>query len=110
MELLLFKKKALPLRKSNSFLFGHLCDYLKQSSVEPNGAFFARLLHCSESEVPEGLSLSDKAKRVKGVAKELYDGGFIMEAGALLISAQCFHTELATLNDSLAYVTDLFSK
>ncbi len=117
LELLLLKKKALTLRKANSSLYSHLCSHLKgsKSGIDtaggPNTVLFSRLLHCSEEEVTESLSLKDRAKRVKDVARQLYDGGFILEAGALLISAQpAFHPELATLNDSLAYATKMLSK
>jgi len=110
LELLLLNKKTLPLRECSSFLYTCLCSHLKQPTVTLNRLLFARLLKCSESDVPEQLHLGNKAQRVKNVAKELYDGGFIMEAGALLISAQSFHSELSTLNDSLAYVSKVFSK
>lgn len=56
------------------------------------------------------LLLNDKAGRVKGVAKQLYSGGFIVDASALLISSQSFHRELSTLNDALIYATKLFKE
>lgn len=90
-------------------MYSHLCHYLKDSSIKPpNMALFARLLSCPEDEVPERLGFRDRAERVKGVAKQLYSGGFVMEAGAILVSSQSFHSALSTLNDSLAYVTELF--
>ena len=114
LELLLYRKKALTLRKACSLLYSHLCSYLKGSistdTTGPSTVLFSRLMHCSEEEVVQCLSPSSKAEQVKTVAKELYDGGYILEAGALLVSAQSFHRELSTLNDSLAYTAKLFSK
>lgn len=112
MELLLYKKKALYLRKSASgFLYSRLCAHIKSSSsIAPNSAFFARLLRCPENEIAEMLLLNDRAGRIKDLAKQLYDGGFIMDASALLISSQTFHPELSTLNDALIYATKLFKR
>lgn len=110
MELLLYKKKALSLRRANSFLYSHICAHLKSStSLALDRSFYARLLHCSEGEIAERLLLDDKAGRVKGVARQLYDNGFVVDASALLISAQSFHRELSTLNNALAYAKSLFS-
>lgn len=111
MELLLYKKKALSLRRTtNVFLYSHFRAHVKSSSsITLDKAFYARFLRCSEGEVTERLLLDDKSGRVKSVAKQLYDGGFVMDAGALLISSQSFHRELSTLNDALAYATKLFS-
>ena len=109
--MLLHKKRFLPLRNSKSILYSHLCSYLQDSSEKhPDIPLFARLLRCPQEEVPERLSLRDGAERVRGMAKQLYDGGYVMEAGAILVSSQSFHSALSTLNDSLAYVTELFRK
>lgn len=110
MELLVYREKALVLRRQGSVLYPHLYKHLKDSHGDPDKALFARLLRCSDSEVVEGLGLQDRAKRVRGVAQQLYDGGFVMEAGSLLLASQSFHRELATLSDSLVYVKRLFSK
>lgn len=113
MELLLYKKKALFLRRTASgFLYNHMCAYIKSSSsssVTQDNTFFARLLHCPESEVAEMLLLNNKSRRVKGVAKQLYDGGFVIDSGALLIASQSFHQELSTLNDALSYTIKQFT-
>lgn len=109
--MLLYKKKFLPLRNSKSILYSHLCRYLQDSSEKhPDTSLFARLLHCPQGEVPQRLGLGDRAERVRGVAKQLHDSGYVMEAGAILVSSQSFHSALSTLNDSLAYVTELFRK
>lgn len=110
MELLLYRNTVVYLRTSGSFLCSHVYSYLREpSAAQPDKRFYARLLHCPENEVMERLLLTDRAQRVRGVARRLYDGGFIMDAGALLVSAQSFHRELATLNDVLVYATKLFS-
>ena len=111
LEMLLYKKKFLFLRDSKSVLYSRLCDYLQDGSEKhPDTPLFARLLHCPPEEVAERLGLRDRAERVRGVARQLYDSGHVMEAGAILVSSQSFHSALSTLNDSLAYVTELFKK
>ena len=110
LELLVYREKALFLRTVNSPLYHYLQEYLKDPHTEPpDRQLFARFLHCSESDVAERLFFHDKAKRLKNVAHQLYDGGFIMEAGTLVISAQSFHSEVSTLSDSLAFIKGLFS-
>ena len=109
--MLLHKGKFPSLRKNGSVLCAHLSQYLRDSSEkEPNLALFARLLHCPEDEVLDKLGFRDRAGRVKKVAQQLYDGGYVMEAGAILVSSQSFHSAVSTLSDSLAYVTAMFSK
>ena len=111
LELLLYKGKALPLRSSGSLLYAHLSHHLQDpSDPKPDLSLFARLLHCPEEQVPERLGFGDRAGRVKGMARQLYDGGFLMEAGAVLVSSQSFHSALSTLSDSLAYVTEVLRK
>jgi hypothetical protein len=112
MELLLCKRKALSLRQgtTNGFLYSHLCDHIKSPSmVAVDRPFFARALQCTEDEVTERLLLENRSGRVRSVAEQLYNGGFVMDAGTLLISSQSFHRELLTLNDALAYAKRLFS-
>ena len=96
---------------TGGFLYNHMCAYIKSPSspVALDNAFFARLLRCSEGEAAEVLQLADKSGRVKGVAKQLYDGGFLIDSGALLIASQSFHRELSTLNDALAYTIKQFT-
>ena len=43
------------------------------------------------------------------VAKQLRDGGLIMEAGSLVLSAQQFHPTLMALNNAVSFVGKLFS-
>ena len=110
MELLLYRNTIVHLRTSGSFLYSRVYSYLRSpSAAQPDKIFFARLFRCPENEVMERLLLTSKAQRVRGVARQLYDSGFVMDAGALLVSTQSFHRELTTLNDALAYATKLFS-
>lgn len=109
-ELLIHRKKTLALRSISHILYNHLYDYLKDHPHEvPNTELFAKFFCCSESDVASKLFFDDKARRVRGVARQLYDGGYVMEAGSLILHAQSFHQELLTLNDSIAYVKELFS-
>ena len=112
MELLVHKEKILHLKVTNSFLYNHVCAHLKSSSDDTvtRSPFLARALLCSEAELSEKLLLHDRAQRVKHIAKQLQDGGFPMDAAALLVSLQSFHRELSTLNDALTYATKLFFK
>ena len=111
MELLLYKKKVLQLRTSQHPLYRHLYEYVQDPSSGPaQRELFAKLLCCLDSEVDEKLCVLDRSKRVKEFAEQLYNGGFTVEAGALLVSAVGFHRELATVTDSLAYIKSLFSK
>ena len=110
MELLLHKKKAVELRTSGHPLYGHLHSYVQTASKGPiQRNLFARLLRCSEGEVDERLSIGDRGERVKTFAGQLYEGGFAVDAGALLITALGFHREVLTIADSLSYVKSMFS-
>lgn len=138
MELLIYREKAAALRTKNSPLYHLLCNHLKADHETPreegsggvtpgfspreegtggvvpgrrlNTALFSRLFSCPESEVAEKLLSCNKAKQVKAVSRQLYESGYIIEAATLLVSAQSFHRELSTLNDSLAYLKQLFQK
>ena len=110
LELLLHRNKVLELRLNKHPLYRHLCSYIQA----PSGGLlqkrlFARLLQCSEEEVDKKLCLHDKSERVKAFAEQLYQGGFSVEAGSLLLTSLGFHRELLTVTDSLAFVKNLFS-
>lgn len=110
MELLLHKKKVMGLRTSEHPLYSHLHSYVQTASEGPvQRKLFARLLHCSEGDVDKRLSVKDTGERVKAFARQLYEGGFTVEAGALMVTALGFHRELLTVTDSLAYVNSLFA-
>ena len=85
-----------------------LCKYLQCSITGSlNAEFFARLLHCSKGQIQEVLALSAPAKRLQKVARQLYEADFMVEAGSLFLSAQCFHPGLQTVNTALGFVDRL---
>ena len=99
-------------RNSSPSLYSDLLNYVKNPTLETKAltvSLFSRLLHCSEVELEETLHLDNPAKRVMLVAKQLRDGGLIMEAGSLVLSAQQFHPTLMALNNAVSFVGKLFS-
>ena len=74
-----------------------------------NMHLFARYFQCSESELPNKLSLDCPSLRVKRVAQQLYEEGLVVDAGSLLIKLQDFHPTVSTLNGAVTFIRKLFS-
>lgn len=72
---------------------------------------FSLLLECRESEVIAKLSLDNVKSHAQVVAKQLYEAGYWLEAGSLLMSAAPhYHPGLQTLNTAYSFMTALFHK
>ena len=112
LELIIVTDNTTIIRNSHPPLYSQICEHLKTapSISNLNDQLFARVLKCSKSEVRERLDLDCPSQRVKRVAKQLYEEGFIIEAGSVVIHMQDFHSGVQTMNDAIGYIGRLFSK
>ena len=106
---LLVLRKAVPSIVSSP-LFVHLHQTISQCP-KVDLELFAVLLGCKEEEVVAKLSLDDVKSHAQIVAKQLYEAGYWLEAGSLLVSATPhYHPALQTLNTAYSFMTKLFQK
>ena len=112
LELIIVTDNTAIIRNIHPPLYSQLCEYLKTSSSisNLNDQLFARLLKCPKSEVRERLDLYCPSQRVQRVAKQLYEEGFLIEAGSVVLRMQDFHSGLQTMNDAIGYIGRLFTK
>lgn len=69
---------------------------------------FAALLHCREEEVTERLKLHYPMDRVRKVSEQLYNHGYWLEAGALLLRSHRTHLALVTTGNAVSMLHELF--
>lgn len=106
---LLVLRKALPSIVSTP-LFTHLHKSMARCP-EVDSKLFSVLLECGESEVIAKLSLDNVRSHAQVVAKQLYEAGYWLEAGSVLLSATPhYHPGLQTLNTAYSLMTALFHK
>ena len=105
LELILVRKKVGVNAVVNGPLFPLLSDYIKAPGVPTlSKNLFSRLLHCSQAEVSEMLSLDSPAKRLNEVVHQIQSFGLKMEAGSVLLKGHSPHPAIATLNNALEYL------
>ena len=71
---------------------------------------FAVLLHCPEEQVEQALKLHQPMERVKAVAEQLYNHGYWLEAGTLLLRSHRTHPALITTGNAVSMLHKLFKK
>lgn len=105
LELILVRRKVGVSAVVNGPLFPLLCDHVNAPGVPSLSTnLFSRLLHCSEAEVSEMLSLDSSAERLKDAVHQIQSSGLHMEAGSLLLRGHSPHPAIATLNNALEYL------
>ena len=111
MELILATQCVATVKRLHSYLYHQVCEYLRSpvSVQDLNIRLFTRLFKCAESELGSKLDAECLSARVKKVAHQLYEEGFVIEAGSLLLKLQDFHSTIASLNTAVAYSRKLFS-
>lgn len=106
---LLVLRKAVPALVTTP-LFAHLHKTIVQCP-KVDLELFCVLLECREDEVIAKLSLDNVRSHAQVVAKQLYEAGYWLEAGSILMSATPhYHPGLQTLNTAYSFMTALFRK
>lgn len=106
---LLVLRKAVPALVATP-LFAHLHKTIAQWP-KVDLELFSVLLECREGEVIAKLSLDNVRPHAQVVAKQLYEAGYWLEAGSILMSATPhYHPGLQTLNTAYSFMTALFRK
>ena len=71
---------------------------------------FAALLHCREEDVEQRLELHNPMHRIRKVAEQLYNHGYWLEAGGLLLRSHRTHPALATTGNAVSMLHKWFKK
>jgi len=71
---------------------------------------FAALLHCREEDVHQTLKLHHPMDRVRKVVEQLYNHGYWLEAGTLLLRSHRTHPALVTTGNAISMLHSLFKK
>ena len=97
----------------NSPLYPSLHQYLLNDTFNSGSLtlpLFAAILHCPEEEVEQALKLHHSTDRVRIVSEQLYNHGYWLEAGALLLKSHRTHPALVTTGNAVSLLHKLFKK
>ena len=97
----------------NTPLYSSLHHYLLTDNCSSDNLtmpLFAALLHCSEEEVKQTLNLHRPMDRVRTAVEQLYNHGYWLEAGAMLLRSHRTHPALVTTGNAVSMLHKLFKK